>query len=942
MSPEDDGDTVSPAAMSVTEGLQKYGDLLTPYEKEEITAYTKVYYCGQGCDDKIKAPTSGPNQGYDTSDGEYIFRPHDHIAYRYEILEELGSGAFGQVMKAIDHFDNQVVALKLIRNQRKVLQQAVQEINILEHVNNRDPKNLYGIVRMIENFSFRGHTCISYELLGTNLYEYLKEKDFYPMPLSTVRGIAARMLVALTFLSRENIMHCDLKPENILIRGSDPSVVKLCDLGSASFDASNSFMYIQSRFYRAPEVILEQKYSKSIDWWSFGCILCELANGDPVFPGDDEKDQLSCIMEYLGSPPQGFIEASSARRKREFFDEHLQPRPRQTKKGRERVPASKSLAKFLGVEEDDDFLSFVMQFLQWDPAARVTPREAMRHKWISDEFVFPTRTEEAQPSASPSNAESSSAAVAAPEASEAKKAATSTKASHGAAAWSSRHSAVVGPVVAATTWSDAPGQAESTTRRTRNGQHSAGTASVPPVADSREETPRATALSTGGAPRRPPVSQRHGGQPYRGRQRRSTEMADVEMPGEASRSVSVTLTGAAPEEKARDFLMAADGGAGHENGAASGESPRSRAKPTAPPALKESVLSPVVLSLSGAPPTAATSLQGRHQSAPKRGAHGVAPTSAGHEDDREVAAATRSAAAYVTPRGSKCDNTDTPTSAERRSRVLDLRRKYEAGAGPTSGLDAVGHLEDSTRSAGPNVLRFANVAGFGSHDKDPRNDSLSYSAKQRQGVEPVPTTPPRAAKGKSASERRREYSITLEGTPSPPALEGLQPTERPRAHLRGSAMPPELGGDKIDRAVSMLSASRPHEPGSSFMFGGRHPTHGAAEQMVNSSGETAMLSSPPSRPPATTSFAAAVPAPQTRDAALPPRRASDGRGQLDQGKAAASEAARGRHPPVGNLLRLAQRQRTSLVGGLGGEGGKAAAPPPTVFPPLKKSFVPRP
>lgn len=920
--------------MSAAEGLQKYGRFLTTFEKEEITKYPKVYYCGQGCADKIDASTSGPNDGFDTSEGEYIFRTKDHIAYRYEILEELGSGAFGQVMKAIDHFDDQVVALKLIRNQRKVLQQAVQEINILEHVNSHDPKNLYGIVRMIESFSFRGHTCISYELLGANLYEYLKEKDFYPMPLSTIRGIAARMLVALTFLGRENIMHCDLKPENILIRGSDPSVVKLVDLGSASFDASNSYMYIQSRFYRAPEVILEQKYSKAIDWWSFGCILCELANGDPVFPGDDEKDQFSCIMEYLGTPPESFIEASSARRKREFFDEHLQPRVRQTKKGKERVPSSKSLAKFLGVAEDDDFLSFVRQFLQWDPAARVAPREAMRHKWISDEFVFPTKAVEPRPSVSHTNGDSASA-PAAPETSNAAKSTASPKAGQNSLVRSAKHSAVIGPVATAATWSSTQMPPEPSARTVRTGSlpdnvhHSPGAASVPPAADAREAFPRATAQSTGGAPRRPTASQRHGGQPYRGRPRRSTEMTDVEMPGEGSHSASMTLGSTAMEEKSRDFLLAADGSgtqAVSPTGAAARNALRNGTRLLAPPALKQGVLSPVVLAMPAASPPSASCLPAPLRSAPKRSAD-----DSSREESRDGVAATRNTASGNTPKGSKNGSSDTLTSADRSSRVLEMRRKYKAGTAPVPQKgDAGDRLEDSTRSGGNGALRFATITAAAAHDKDPPPAGLSYSSKQRQGHEPAPTTPPKPAKGKSASERRREYSITLDGSPSPPPVDSLQPRERPHVHTKDYVLPSETGLANGDHNVSLLSASRPHEPGSSFMFAGRHANRTSAEGAVHSSGETVMLSSPPSGSPGpfATSGAgtAGMTVQQTRDLAFPQRRAT------------------GRPLPVGGLVRLApprqqlaQRQRTSLVPGLGESKGPSS--PTTALPPLTKNFV---
>jgi dual specificity tyrosine-phosphorylation-regulated kinase 2/3/4 len=954
-----ESDDLHAAGMSASEGLRKYAKYLTPYEKEEIVHYTNIYYCGQECRDKINAPTHGPNYGFDTDDGEYIFRPKDHIAYRYEILEELGSGAFGQVLKAVDHINKEVVAVKLIRNQRKVLQQAVQEIEILQHVNTHDPKNLYGIVRMIESFAFRGHTCISYELLGTNLYEYLKEKDFFPMPLSLIRGIAARMLVALTFLGRENIIHCDLKPENILIRGSDPSVVKLVDLGSASFDTNNAFMYIQSRFYRAPEVILEQRYTKAIDWWSLGCILCELANGDPVFPGDDEKDQLGCIMEYLGPPPQSFIEASSARRKREFFDEHFEPRQRQTKKGRVRNPGSKSLAKFLGVSEDDDFLSFVMQFLQWDPAARVSPREAMRHKWIVNEFVFPTKSEERSTTASTPKAEAPGSA-ASPETNNDKAAATARSAP-GKPAWKARAETTTDTAFTSNVLSNTQPTLESATRKMRSdafpagGQHSIGVDSAPPLTNPNgSNSPDAAALSSGGAPRRPSAAQCHHVQAFRRRQRRSTEMTDVEMFGGVAPGASTPIANADSGKKARDFLVAAEGGGATaltSGSVTSRELPHNGEAVHATSSLKLGGLSSTVLSLPTYPAVATT-----QRVAAKRRSLDRAAALEDKEPSHTVAAATE----FRSLRSNTNTRPTTPSSAEKSSRVLELRRKFEAG-GPASAATAANgkeHLEGSAKSGGnSNGPRFANMAGLHSGEKDMNSKSMSTSAKQRSVSEPEPATPPQAAIGKvPAASRRREYSLVIDGTPTPPPLECPPAAEQLHAHTKDYVMPSELGQSTIEGCYSLLGSGRPHEPGSLLVMSGRQQNHAAAQGDVCSSGETVMLSSPPNGSSGEMSSVGAGAA--ARSQAIVPRRvtqrtlparrgASAGQakgGDHDGVPGSVAEEPKGRHLPTNGVLRLMQTrqplgQRQQQTASAALNEGSGLSSPTTVFPPLKRSSV---
>jgi serine/threonine protein kinase len=79
--------------------------------------------------------------------------------------------------------------------------------------------------------------------------------------------------------------------------------LQVIDFGSSCFHNKCIYTYIQSRFYRSPEVILGLKYSHEIDMWSLGCILCELVTGKPLFPGENEHNQLLLFMELLGHPP---------------------------------------------------------------------------------------------------------------------------------------------------------------------------------------------------------------------------------------------------------------------------------------------------------------------------------------------------------------------------------------------------------------------------------------------------------------------------------------------------------------------------------------------------------------------------------------------------------------------------------------------------------------
>ena len=89
----------------------------------------------------------------------------------------------------------------------------------------------------------------------------------------------------------KNVIHRDIKPENLLI--SKNGVLKICDFGFArklSFESKEHLTdYVATRWYRAPELLLGQKdYDKSVDLWSIACIMGELADTEPLFPGDSE------------------------------------------------------------------------------------------------------------------------------------------------------------------------------------------------------------------------------------------------------------------------------------------------------------------------------------------------------------------------------------------------------------------------------------------------------------------------------------------------------------------------------------------------------------------------------------------------------------------------------------------------------------------------------
>lgn len=370
--------------ITATYAVKSCFSYLTQYEQSEVLDYSLIYYLGQ-LDKKNLNNFSDLNFGFDDDKGNYIIIIGDHLTYRYEILEILGKGSFGQVCRCFDHKNRQMCAIKIIKNKRRFHKQAAIEIKILRYINTHDYDNNTNSVHLLEHFTFRKHLCLKFELLYMNLYELARVHNYSGMPLALIRNFALQIANCLMFLKKHAIIHCDLKPENILMANTQGTGLKVIDFGSACFTDERLYTYIQSRFYRAPEVILGAPYSCSIDVWSFGLILAELYLGYPLFPGENEQEQLMYIAEYLGNPPNEVL--ATCYRYNEFFDELGQISNIVNSKGKIRYPGSKNLndkikcsdKKFINLIECKRYLGC----LQWDPKYRITPEDILSHTWIT-------------------------------------------------------------------------------------------------------------------------------------------------------------------------------------------------------------------------------------------------------------------------------------------------------------------------------------------------------------------------------------------------------------------------------------------------------------------------------------------------------------------------------------------------------------------------------
>ncbi|ODM87501.1 Dual specificity tyrosine-phosphorylation-regulated kinase 2 [Orchesella cincta] len=276
--------------MSPQQALTQHGSKLTLFERAEIVTFLKSI--------------TGLGSQQNWEDSEHHLRKVLHppnarpISYRYELLESLGKGDTSQVFKALDHKTGAHVALKIIRNEDHLQIDAEQEVSILTQL-----KNNVNVVEILDSFQFRNHSCIVFELLARNLSRLKFETCYKGFTPQQVKKFVIPVLQCLQDLSRNGIVHGDLNLENILLKQEYRDEIKVIDFGSSL------------AVLRAPELILGIEYGTPVDMWAVGCVVVELFTGQKLVPGEDEQDQMACILECLENLRK------KATRAKEFFSD---------------------------------------------------------------------------------------------------------------------------------------------------------------------------------------------------------------------------------------------------------------------------------------------------------------------------------------------------------------------------------------------------------------------------------------------------------------------------------------------------------------------------------------------------------------------------------------------------------------------------------------------
>ncbi|XP_078535237.1 mitogen-activated protein kinase 12 [Lissotriton helveticus] len=229
------------------------------------------------------------------------------VRERYRDLLTVGSGAYGTVCSAIDKKTTAKVAIKkLYRPFQSELfaKRAYRELKLLKHMQH---ENVIGILDVftpdmtLEKFN---DFYLVMPFMGTDLGKIMKHEK---LSEDRIQFLVYQILRGLKYIHSAGIIHRDLKPGNLAV--NEDCELKIIDFGLARHTDREMTGYVVTRWYRAPEVILNwMHYTQTVDIWSVGCIMAEMFTGRPLFKGNDHLDQLTEIMKVTGTPTQDFVQ----------------------------------------------------------------------------------------------------------------------------------------------------------------------------------------------------------------------------------------------------------------------------------------------------------------------------------------------------------------------------------------------------------------------------------------------------------------------------------------------------------------------------------------------------------------------------------------------------------------------------------------------------------
>ncbi|XP_068649779.1 cyclin-dependent kinase F-4-like [Aristolochia californica] len=288
---------------------------------------------------------------------------------RYKVIKEVGDGTFGSVWRAMNKQTGEIVAIKKMKRKYYSWEECMnlREVKSLRKMNHPNIVKLKEVIRENDILYF------VFEYMECNLYQLMKDRGKL-FSEAEVRNWCFQVFQALAYMHQRGYFHRDLKPENLLVTRD---VIKIADFGLAREVTSEPpyTEYVSTRWYRAPEVLLQASiYGSAVDMWAMGAIMSELFTLRPLFPGSNEADEIYKICSVIGSPDQnswaeGLQLANGIQYQfPQFASVHL---------------------SILIPSASEDAISLISSLCTWDPTKRPTAAEALQHPFFQLCYYIP-------------------------------------------------------------------------------------------------------------------------------------------------------------------------------------------------------------------------------------------------------------------------------------------------------------------------------------------------------------------------------------------------------------------------------------------------------------------------------------------------------------------------------------------------------------------------
>tara|TARA_B100000787_G_C16197105_1_gene301752 strand:+ start:3357 stop:4259 length:903 start_codon:yes stop_codon:yes gene_type:complete len=285
------------------------------------------------------------------------------LSKRFTFNRLVGSGSFSSVYSVYDKLNARTVALKINKNNCFKNNCFKNEISILSKLRSKEKNN---IVKILESFTYDSNEYIILKMYNISLKEYIQ---CYESTIEKTRLIAREINNGLIYLKKNNIIHCDIKPENILFKDNTLKQIVIIDFGiSLTLDKKQNKV-TQTIYYRAPEVLLGDKYNSKIDIWSLGCVIYEIFYKIPLFPYKKTDELFLNQNILLDHPSYDFIKKYT---KIHTFYDNIENPAYLVHKG---IIYAFKHYKFLEMHKEKSIIELVLTCCEWDPQKRPFPEE---------------------------------------------------------------------------------------------------------------------------------------------------------------------------------------------------------------------------------------------------------------------------------------------------------------------------------------------------------------------------------------------------------------------------------------------------------------------------------------------------------------------------------------------------------------------------------------